>query len=637
MGQLGNELLPLEIEQVTDPGELLEFAWACEPPLRLTERYAALDRLEQLLETADRELPAPADRDWALELRAERAIDAVSNVRLKEALDLSERVLAEAGPAYRVAIARASLARARVWAWEGTEETRRRADALLAETAELFRELGHSDWQGFTVYWRGYSVYFEAGHVARAAELMHEALTILAADSPRRATVLNFYADALIDLAQLDAADAALTESESLAQRTGNQMQLGYVAWTRAHIAAARADNYTAERLLREVERDANDWFDTHIGVAFLTDAAMLLNMMGLDTQADAYLDKAMMRAPNDEMVRQVRAMMLARAGDPWEGLEALQALVRGDWLDKRWIWRHSLLSAWATFRAGREGAGELAARALAQAKETAGTVTALVHEPDLTMMLAPLAERAGSAPARELLLGGDPEIPGDGGAQSGARRLLVRLFGEPSLTTSDGMAIELPPGMPGELVRMLALHPLGLPTDMVLEQFFPDATADSARQRLRQVLTRLRSSTGEELVVRSGEQLLLAPAWVDVREFLAAADGVRAASGPRAVQRAYGALALWREPLLPADPYAAWAEDVRAEVDYRHLTLLDLVAADAIKRRSHQEALTALEAAMRADPDDTSRPARAAEQLRELGRESSAQSLAARLQPPAS
>jgi hypothetical protein len=48
MGQLGNELLPLEIEQVTDPGELLEFAWACEPPLRLTERYAALDRLEQL-------------------------------------------------------------------------------------------------------------------------------------------------------------------------------------------------------------------------------------------------------------------------------------------------------------------------------------------------------------------------------------------------------------------------------------------------------------------------------------------------------------------------------------------------------------------------------------------------------------
>jgi tetratricopeptide (TPR) repeat protein len=635
MGQLGKELLPQEIAVGTDPGELLEFAWACEPPLRLSERYAALDRLERLLETGDGDLPQAPGRDWGLELVAERAIDAVSNVRLKEALELSERVLAEASPACRIAIARASLARARVWAWEGTEETRRRADMLLAETAELFGQLGHSDWQGFTVYWRGYSVYFEAGHIRQAAALMEDALRILAPDSPRRATVLNFYADALIDLARLDEADAALTEAEQLAERNANQMQRGYATWTRAHIAAARGDAYAAERLLREVERDANDWFETHIGVAFLTDAATLLNTLGLDTQADAYLDKAMIRRPADETVRQAKAMMVARTGDPWEGLEALQALVRGDWLDKRWIWRHSLLSAWATFRAGREGAGELAARAFGQAQESAGVITALMHEPDVTMMLAPLAERSGSELARGLLLG-TAARPQGGEADGDHRRLLVRLFGEPSVTTADGSRIELPAGMPGELVRMLALHPLGLPIDVVLEQFFPEAPADAARQRLRQVLTRLRSSTGEELVLRAGEQLLLAPAWVDVREFLAAADRVRATSGSRAVQRAYGALALWREPLLPVDPYAAWAENVRSEVEYRHLALLDLVVADAIKRRSHQEALTALEAAMRADPEDTSRPARAAEQLRELGRDASAQSLSARIAPDA-
>jgi tetratricopeptide (TPR) repeat protein len=635
MGQLGNELLPQEVAQITDPARLLDFAWACEPPLRLTERYAALDRLEQLLADAGEGLPASEGRDWALELRAERAIDAVSNVRLKEALELSEGVLAEADPTSRIAIARASLARARVWAWEGTEETRRRADALLAEAAELFRDLGHSDWHGYAVYWRGYAVHFEAGHVRRGAELMEEALTILSADSPRRGTVLNFYADALIDLARLEDAEAALAESERLAEHGANQMQRGYATWTRAHIAAARLDAYATERLLREVERDANDWFETHIGVAFLTDAAMLLNMLGLDTQADAYLDKAMTRSPADETVRQARAMTLARTGDPWEGLEALQALVRGDWLDKRWIWRHSLLSAWATFRAGRDGAGELAARAFAQAQESAGIITVLVHEPELTMMLAPLAERAGSKLARRILLGADLHEPAAAAAPD-APRLLIRLFGEPSVTTVEGTVIELPPGMPGELTRMLALHPLGLPTDIVLEHLFPDAPADAARQRLRQVLTRLRSSTGEELVTRSGEQLLLVPTWVDVREFMAAADRVRAASGPRAVQRAYGALALWREPLLPADLYAAWAEDVRADSEYRHLALLDLVAADAIRRRSHQEALTALEAAMRADPDDTGRPARAAQQLRELGREASADALNARTTPPA-
>jgi tetratricopeptide (TPR) repeat protein/DNA-binding SARP family transcriptional activator len=634
MGQLGNELLPQDVAQLTDPARLLDFAWACEPSLLLNERFAALDRLEQLLETRGATLPAPAGRDWALELRAERAIDAVSNLRPKEALDLSEGVLAQADPAHGIAIARASLARARVWAWEGTEETRRRADALLAEAGELFRELGHSDWYGYTVYWRGYSVYFQAGHVRRAAELMEKSLTILARDSPRRGTVLTFYADALIDLSRLEDAEAALSEAERLAEQGANQMQRGYATWARAHIAAARLDAYATERLLREVERDANDWFDTHIGVAFLTDAAMLLNMLGLDTQAEAYLDKAMTRSPADENVRQARAMLLARTGDPWEGLEALQALVRGDWLDKRWIWRHSLLSAWSTFRAGREGAGELAARAFTQAQESAGVITTLVHEPDLARMLAPLAERAGSRLAGRIMLGSDLREPPSEPA-GGAPRLLVRLFGEPSVTTIEGGAIELPPGMPGELVRMLALYPLGLPTDVVLEHFFPDAPADAARQRLRQVLSRLRSSTSEELVLRSGEQLLLAPAWVDVREFLTAADRVRAASGPRAVHRAYGALALWREPLLPADPYAAWAEGVRAEVEYRHLALLDLVAADAIRRRSHQEALTALEAAMRADPDDTSRPAQAAQQLRELGRETSAESLAARSSPP--
>jgi DNA-binding SARP family transcriptional activator len=635
MAWRGNELLTQGITHVTDPAGLLEFAWACEPPMRLNERYAALDRLEQLLDSGDTVTPAPAGRDWSLELRAERAIDAAATVRLKEALELSEGVLADADPSCRIAIARASLARARGCAWEGTEQSRRRGDELLAEAAELFHELGHSDWQGFAVFWRGFSVHFEAGHVRRGAELMHEALSILAPDSPRRATVLIFYAEALVDLGRLEEAQVALTESERMAERDAVRMQHGYATWTRAYIAAARQDPYGAERLLREVERDADDWFDTPGGVAFLTDAAILLNMLGLDTQADGYLDKARMRMPADETVRQAQAMMLARSGDPGQGLEALQALVRGDWLDKRRMWRHSLLSAWATFRAGREGAGELAARAFKQAEETAGIATTLVHEPELAPMLAPLAERAGSELARRLLLGSELSQRVTTEPAATTPRLLVRLFGETRVTSANGTVIELPPGMPGELVRMLALHTLGLPSDVVLEHFFPDAPADSARQRLRQVLTRLRSSTGEELVIRAGEHLLLAPAWVDVREFLAAADAVRAASGPRAVQRAYGALALWREPLLPADPYAAWAEDVRAEVEYRHLALLDLVAADAIRRRSHQEALTALEAAMRADPDDSSRPARAAEQLRELGRESSAESLAARLQPP--
>jgi DNA-binding SARP family transcriptional activator len=604
------ELKPAELGQIKDPAALLDRAWAMEPPLRLQERYAALDRLQELLADTTAPLPAVAGRNWQLELLAERAIDAAANVRLDEAIAFSDLVLAQEQSAGAIAVARATLARGRAFTWQGTEEMRLRGDRLLAQAAEMFREIGHREWHGHTVFWRGYSVYFETGHPRRAAELMSEALATLEPDSPRRPGVLSFYSEALLELGDLDGATAALDEAELLAERHRDLKARSYVRWGRAHVFAANGDAYSAERMLREVERDGGDWFESHIGLAFLNSAAQLLDRLGLDEQARRFFQKAVARGPEDESTLQTRALMLARSGDPTEGLDALQDLVRGDWLDKRFVWRHTLLSAWATFRAGRDGAGQLAARALDQAVACDSVKVALTLEPELTVALAPLAERFGSAVARALVLDG--------------RELVVRLFGLPSVTNAQGDTIELPPGMPGELVRMLALHPNGLPSEVVLEAFFPDVSIDAARQRLRQVLTRLRSSAGD-IVTRSGEHLRLAPAWVDLHEFTSAADRVRAARGPRAIALAYSALALWNDQLLPTDPYAVWAQEARVHAEYRHLALLDLIAADAMARGSHQEALTALEAAMRADPEDRERPAQAAEQQRALGRDASA------------
>jgi DNA-binding SARP family transcriptional activator len=284
--------------------------------------------------------------------------------------------------------------------------------------------------------------------------------------------------------------------------------------------------------------------------------------------------------------------------------------LARGLWLEKRVVWRHTLLTAWATFRAGRDGAGVLAARALAQAEDCGSVRIAVAGEPEIVAALAPLAELSGSAAARAQLLDG--------------RELLVRLFGPTTLCTADGSHQTLPPGMPGELARMLALHEHGLPLDVVLETFFPDAAPSTARQRLRQVLSRLRSSAGD-LIIRDGETLRLVPAWVDVREFLAASNRVRGAHGARAVQLAYGALSLRAGPLLPSDPYAEWAEEARDQVRYRYLALLDLVAADAAARGSHQEALTAMELAFEEDPAGTGRAEAISEQSRALGRPAAA------------
>jgi DNA-binding SARP family transcriptional activator len=614
-------LEPAELAAIDDPSALLVRAWALEPAMRLIERTAALDRLERLLATDAP--PAPAGRSWELELLAERAVDraistpASTSAGLEEAIALAERVLREAAPADRIALARAAFARGRALGWLGTEEATRQAERALIDAAARFHELDRSDWEGFATFWRGYAVHFQNGRLREAIALMRDSLQILGDDSPRRATVLDFYADALIEIGEWEAAERALDEASALAERDHDRKSQAFGAWTRAHVAAARGDAPATERLLHEVERGADDWFDTHVGAAFLTDAADMLDRLGCSGPAASYLARAVQRlGDDDEAVRQARAMMLARTGDPWQALDALQELTRGDWLEKRFVWRFTLLTAWAMFRAGRDGAGELATRALEQAVACGGIEVARAGEPELVAALAPLAERAGSAPARELLAAGRP--------------LLIRLFGVPSVVRADGRAVELPAGMPGELVRMLAIHEHGMPVDAVLEALFGDAPASAARQRLRQVLTRLRAAAGE-LVVRDGDLLRLVRSWVDMQEFLAIANRARAVSEPRSVQLAYAALALWSGPLLAADPYAAWAEEIRAEVEYRHLALLDQIATAASARGSHQEALTALESAMAADPDDDRYVAAVSEQLRALGRHRAAEHLTQR------
>jgi DNA-binding SARP family transcriptional activator len=507
-------------------------------------------------------------------------------------------------------------ARGRALAWTGTEEATLQADRLFVEVAARCRAMGNDDWLGFILFWRGYTTFYRHGNPQRGGELMREALDVLGPQSVRRSTVLSFYAEVLGDLGDWDAADVILTEARELADRDGDPKSRAYVAWTRARIASARGDALTTERLVREVEREPGDWLRTDGGISFLADAAEMLDRVGLAEQAQIYLHRAQTHPARDEdcAADQANATLLARSGDPVVALTELQKLTRGDWIEKRLMWRHRLLIAWATFRSAREGAGELAALALEEAARSGGVQLALVGEPELTQAMLPPAEEAGSAHARTALLDG--------------RVLLVRLFGTTRVLRADGTLVGLPPGQPGELVRMLSLHEHGLPVDVVLEAFFPGAPVSASRHRLRQILTRLRTAAGE-LVIRDGDSLRLLPAWVDVREFIIASNRVRALSGSRAVQFAYAALALWSGPLLPASPYASWAEEIRVEVDDRLVELLDLIIADARRRGSHQEALTALTSARALDPDDPSRHPAMIEHLTALGRHSAAQRLA--------
>jgi DNA-binding SARP family transcriptional activator len=615
------ELSQSELQAIADPAALLEHSWELEPWGRYDERKAVLDRLESALDSGNVPEP-PAGRDWRLELIAERAIDSGRSRDLDTAIDLARQVVAEADSSHEIALGRAMLASGQALAWIGTDESTRESHRAFAEAVDRFAAMGRREWQGSALLRRGYSACYQFGDIIMAEELISQALEAYPPESDRLAGALASYADVLIELGQFDRADEVLDRADVLAQRDGHEVARGGIPYSRAVVAAARRDARATERLLVETERAASelDWFKTHIGTTFLLEAAEMLDRVGLTDQGQRYFERARERAGDrDDEVIQTRAVMSARSGDPEQALADLQRVARTDWLEKRVVWRHSLLIAWATFRASREGAGELTARALQQAQNCGTLKIATAGEPEIVAALAPFAERAGSALARGLLLE--------------HADVIVRVFGRPTVTRADGNSLALPPGMPGELIRMLALHEQGLSVDVVLDTLFRDAPADAARQRLRQVLSRARAAVGD-IIVRDEDRLRLVPAWVDVREFLAASRRVRGEQNQRAVLFAYAALALHGGSLLPDDTYAEWSEETRDEVTSHQLALLDLVAADAAARGSHREAITALEAAVREDPDEPSRRSAITEHLRALGSNQAAEHLARRESP---
>jgi DNA-binding SARP family transcriptional activator len=608
------EITDETLAEIVDPAQLLALAWTLEPLGRWPERETTLNRLERLLGAED-VMQAPPGRDWPLELDAERAIDVGRGRSLDEALALVDRVLRDADPAHETAIARALLAQGQALSWVGTDDSVRAARRAFAEAARRFGELPHRDWQGSALLRHGYAACYQHGDLVAAEALIAQALETYDSEE-RRNSALGSYADVLIDLGELDRAEAVLRQALTYFERHPSPERASEATAGMARVAAARGDARATERYVREAELEAAStaWFHTHIGLSFLLEGAELLDRVGLDELAHLRYEWAVERAGEaDEEVKQTAAVICGRSGDPARALELLQDLARGDWLEKRAIWRHTLLIAWATYRAGGGDASTIAVRALDQAVASGSVRVATAGEPDIVTALAPLAEAAGSPVARELMLDG--------------RHVIVRLFGTPSVTRPDGSSVKLPPGRPGELVRMLAVHEHALPVEAALEAFFPEAAPPTGRHRLRQVLTRLRSASGE-LVVRDGDNLRLVPAWVDLREFRRASERVRSARGSRATQLAYAALALRTGPLLPGDPYAEWAQDARNQAEFRYLELLDLVADAASARGSHQEALTALEAAFAEDPEDDERRTAMAEHLDALGRHRAARHL---------
>lgn len=186
-----------------------------------------------------------------------------------------------------------------------------------------------------------------------------------------------------------------------------------------------------------------------------------------------------------------------------------------------------------------------------------------------------------------------------------------------------DGREVT-PAGMPGQLLRLVAMRAEPVHLDDVADALWPEAAPDHGRRRIRNVLARLRDACGE-VVERRGDCLLLAPGVrVDLDAFTEAADdaiaGLRDGVGD-AARAARAALAMVRQELLPEDRYALWAADVRGRHHRRVLELLDRLAQAAVADGDRREAVRLLLEAIDLEPYDEERYVRAARLMAADGR----------------
>ena len=184
--------------------------------------------------------------------------------------------------------------------------------------------------------------------------------------------------------------------------------------------------------------------------------------------------------------------------------------------------------------------------------------------------------------------------------------------------------------GRPATLVKLLAIRGT-LTIDEAADVLWEDADASTGRARLRNLLSRVRATSGP-LIERRGDALAFIDGVdVDAAAFDRVATESLAAPPSERVGLARRAVAAYAGRLLPGDVYADWAAAPRERLQRRFLSMVDLLAADALDRGDLDEAVRLLDDAIAVEPMDLDRYAIAAGALLAQGRRASASGLVER------
>lgn len=435
----------------------------------------------------------------------------------------------------------------------------------------------------------------------RAAEAaLVECLRIASRPGPIRCRLLGYRADVLMAAGDLPGALEVLADYDRIRDFASGSSSV-MTEWTRAVALTMLGDRDGAGAARARVE--ASPVMSMFLGVWFAAELAMAQSRVGWQDDAKALLTELAPRRDEQPMQMalaelavlarepQVSTAMLARAR------ELVHLLEEAEDLEERDRFRLPLFLAAVLTRAG------------GRAEEVRGLVA-----------------QAGTAAAdvdRSLLHRGEPDL---------AELLLVELQGPssdswevqalgPMRVTRDGQPVQVPHGKPQLLVAVLALRPDPTPIDLAVSLLWPQLAeserSGQGRQRLRNVLARVRGAAGP-LVVRDGDVLALADgAHTDVHRFLdaLAADPAEAAR-------------LWR-----GDPSSGAAPETLVEPLRRaYLGAISGLADRAAAAGDVDECVRWLLRAADASPRDPAWLIRAVRALSATGRLGSARRLAARL-----
>jgi DNA-binding SARP family transcriptional activator len=595
-------------------GELPDPVLAATPTL-VVELVRASERRGRLrgewVDRALRLLPDPSPARRAVD--AERALDTARSGDLEAGARMADAVIAAAEPGETATLGRAHYIRGLLRLVADPAGSSAAATEQIELAVGLLHAAGERAWEADAWQALGNGCHSVVGRFEAGVACLERAVALRSAHDPVRAATLTYLADLQTHRGDLDAAIVAVREAEAIGRRLGDARSIAYAAWSAARLAAERRDLGAVRAALATAEANPEGWFDQLAGIEFLADGADMLATTGAIAEAVRWIDRTLARGKDVEredapLVAQAR---VALAEDrPTTVLDLLDRLEASALAVPRDRWLAWLLRAVAFRELGRTDEARDWLAAARQAVADQGDPGRIERrEPELLARIEPAIADAPTSSA-----GSDLQVV-----------LLGRFAVE-----RGGQDVSPPPGRPATLVKLLALR--GTVTlDEAVEALWEDADEEVGRARLRNVLNRVRTASGD-VIVRREEALLLAPGVsVDATRFEEEAAAALRAPASARVGLARAALARATGELLPADRYADWASAPRERITRRHLALLDQVADDAIARGDLDEAGRLLDEAIALDPLEEERHVRLGRALLRQGRTAAARRVADR------